>query len=138
MIYQQELQLETDGHGHLQNLTKTISEIVRHHSLHTGIVNVFNMGSTGAVGTIEFEPGLGQDLAQMLDRLIPENLEYAHQQAWKDGNGHSHLQATLLGPSVTIPIREGCLALGTWQQIVHLECDIKARKRSVLVTMMGE
>ena len=134
MIYQQELQLETTGHGQLQNLTKTISELVRHHSLHTGIVNVFNIGSTGAVGTIEFEPGLEKDLVQMLDRLIPANLDYAH----TAGNSHSHLQSTMLGPSVTIPVRDGCLALGTRQQIVHLECDITNRKRAVLVTMMGE
>ncbi|MCB0322233.1 MAG: secondary thiamine-phosphate synthase enzyme YjbQ, partial [Bdellovibrionales bacterium] len=98
----------------------------------------FNIGSTGAVGTIEFEPGLCSDLKEVYDRLIPPSQEYGHERAWHDGNAHSHLQATTLGPSLTVPLRNGRLVLGTWQQIFHLECDIKPRDRTVLVTLIGE
>ena len=101
-------------------------------------MQVFNVGSTGAVGTIEFEPGLQGDLPQMLDKLFPPRLDYGHEQTWRDGNGHSHLQATTLGPSLTVPIQKGRLVLGKWQQIFHLECDIKPRHRTVMVTVLGE
>jgi len=94
--------------------------------------------STGAIGTIEFEPGLQQDLPAMLDKLFPPSRDYGHEQAWHDGNGHSHLQATMLGPSLTVPIKEGNLVLGTWQQVFHLECDVKPRQRTIVITVMGE
>jgi secondary thiamine-phosphate synthase enzyme len=87
---------------------------------------------------IEFEPGLQRDLPEMLDRLIPPSRSYGHEQAWHDGNGHSHLQATLLGPSLSIPVASGQPVLGTWQQIIHLECDVRPRQRTVVVTVMGE
>ena len=103
-----------------------------------GTVNVFNIGSTASIGTIEFEPGLERDLPEMLDRLIPPSRSYGHEQAWHDGNGHSHLQATLLGPSVTVPVAEGKLVLGTWQQIFHLECDVRGRRRTLVVTVIGD
>src|SRR5690606_37407477 len=98
---------------------------------------VFNIGSTGALGTIEFEPGLERDLPELLDRLIPPSRDYGQERAWHDGNAHSHLQATLLGPSITVPISEGRLVLGTWQQVFHLECDVKARHRTIVVTVNG-
>ena len=100
-------------------------------------MNVFNVGSTAAVGTIEFEPGLQQDLPNILDKLIPPSRNYGHEQAWHDGNGHSHLQATLLGPSQTIPVASGKPVLGTWQQIFHLECDVRGRQRMVVITVVG-
>ena len=99
---------------------------------------MFNVGSTGVVGTIEYESGLRRDISEVLDRLIPPSREYGHEQAWHDGNGHSHLQATLMGPSLTVPIAEGELVLGTWQQIFHLECDVKPRSRQIVVTVQGE
>lgn len=102
------------------------------------MAHIFNVGSTGAVGMIEYEPGLARDLPELLDRLIPPSRSYGHEQAWHDGNGHSHLQATLLGPSVTVPVSGAKLVLGTWQQIFHLECDVKARERKVVVTVSGE
>ena len=104
----------------------------------TGIVHVFNVGSTAAIGTIEFEPGRRKDLPNILDRLMPPSTSYGHERAWHDGNGHSHLQATLLGPSLTVPVSKGELALGTWQQIFHIECDIRPRERTIVVTVMGE
>ncbi len=112
--------------------------MVKSSGVKTGTVHLFNVGSTAALGTIEFEPGLQQDLPKVLDALIPPSRHYGHEQAWHDGNGHSHLQATLLGPSLTVPISDGELVLGTWQQIFHLECDVRGRQRTVLVTVMGE
>lgn len=138
MVYQETVSLPTDGHGDMHDLTRQIHQIVKKSGIHTGMVNVFNVGSTGAIGAIEFEPGLQKDLPTVLNRLIPPSHEYGHEQTWHDGNGHSHLQATWLGPSLTVPIAQGELVLGTWQQIFHLECDIKARQRQVMVTVYGE
>jgi secondary thiamine-phosphate synthase enzyme len=138
MVHQQEFQLETTGHRHMQDITEQVSRVVAESGVSNGIVQVFNTGSTAAVGTIEFEPGLQRDLPELFDRLIPPSRGYGHEQAWHDGNGHSHLQATWLGPSITIPVSNGALVLGTWQQIFHLECDIKPRRRTIIVTLVGE
>ena len=138
MTFQEKITLRTLGHRDMHDLTGKVAEIVGASKIKTGTAHVFNIGSTAAVGTIEFEPGLEQDLPEMLDRLIPPSRSYGHEQAWHDGNGHSHLQATLLGPSLTVPVSEGKLALGTWQQIFHLECDVRGRERMVQVTVVGE
>ena len=138
MITHQQIALRTCGHGHMHDLTEGVARIVGASSVANGIVNVFNVGSTGAIGAIEFEPGLERDLPEQLDRLLPPSREYGHEQAWHDGNGHSHLQATTLGPSLTVPVRDGSLRLGTWQQIIHLECDVKPRERVIEVTVIGE
>ena len=122
----------------MHDLTDEVTAIVAASGIHTGTVHVFNVGSTAAVGTIEFEPGLQRDLPELLDRLIPPSRNYGHEQAWHDGNGHSHLQASLLGPSLTVPIAGGKPVLGTWQQIFHLECDVRGRQRTVVVTVSGE
>lgn len=122
----------------MQDLTEQIAAIVASSGVQTGLVNVFTVGSTAAVGTIEFEPGLERDLPEILDKLIPPSRNYGHEQAWHDGNGHSHLQATLLGPSLTVPVSEGKPVLGTWQQIFHLECDVRSRQRTVVVTVYGD
>lgn len=136
--YQSEITLETRGHGHMQDVTAPLAEVVRSSGISTGLANLFNVGSTGAVGTIEFEGGLERDLPEQLDRLLPPSRDYGHEAAWGDGNGHSHLQATLLGPSLSVPVRGGKLVLGTWQQVIHLECDVKARRRQLVVTVVGE
>lgn len=138
MVYQQEISVSTHGHRHMHDVTGEVAGIVERSGIATGTVNIFNVGSTAAVGTIEFEPGLECDLPETLDRLIPPSPAYGHEQAWHDGNGHSHLQATWLGPSLTVPIANGRLVLGTWQQIFHLECDIKPRRRTLVVTVVGE
>ena len=138
MTQQHTLTLETRGHAHMQDLTGEVEALVAGSGVRTGVANVFNVGSTGAIGMIEFEPGLERDLPELLDRLIPPSRAYGHEQTWHDGNAHSHLQATLLGPSLTVPIREGRLVRGTWQQIVHLDCDVKPRRRTVLLTLVGE
>jgi secondary thiamine-phosphate synthase enzyme len=138
MVHQRELHLHTGQHGQMHDLTDQVAGIVRDSNIQSGLVHVFNVGSTGVVGAIEFEPGLQQDLPQMLNRLIPPSRDYGHERAWHDGNGHSHLQATTLGPSLTVPVRDGKLILGTWQQVFHLECDVKPRRRTVVITVMGE
>ncbi len=138
MIYQKVITIDTAGHRDMHDLTDETKGIVEQSRIRTGIVHLFNVGSTGALGTIEYEPGLEEDLPTILDDLIPPSRDYGHEEAWHDGNGHSHLQATLLGPSLTVPISEGRLALGTWQQIFHLECDVKSRRRNIMVTVTGE
>ena len=138
MTHQQQILIITKGHGDMHDLTEQVAEVVSSSAIQRGTVNVFNVGSTAALGTIEFEPGLQHDLPAILDKLIPPSRNYGHEQAWHDGNGHSHLQATLLGPAFTAPIAGGKLMLGTWQQIFHLECDVRGRQRTVVVTVAGE
>ncbi len=138
MVHQEDISLQTGGHRDLQDITEKVERIVAASRVRAGMATVFVVGSTGAVGTIEFEPGLQRDLPEILDKLIPPSRAYGHEQAWHDGNGHSHLQATLLGPSVTVPVRDRRLVLGTWQQIVHLECDVRPRQRTLVVTVLGE
>jgi secondary thiamine-phosphate synthase enzyme len=138
MVSQKQFEIHTTGHRHMQDITGHVSHIVAESGIRTGIAQVFNVGSTAAIGTIEFEPGLERDLPELLDRLIPPSRQYGHEQAWQDGNGHSHLQASWLGPSVSVPIADGRPVLGTWQQIFHLECDVKPRRRTIVVTVVGE
>lgn len=138
MVHRQEITISTKNHGDMHDLTQRVGAVVAKSGVRDGTVNVFNVGSTAAVGTIEFEPGLERDLPEMLQRLIPPSREYGHEQAWHDGNGHSHLQATLMGPSLTVPVANGKPMLGTWQQIFHLECDARGRTRTVVVTVVGE
>lgn len=138
MVFQEQLTVSTQGHGDMHDLTEQIADILTRSRMRTGLVHVFNIGSTAAIGAIEFEPGLRKDLPKVLDRLLPPSRDYGHEQTWHDGNGHSHLQATLLGPELTVPVRDGKLLLGTWQQIIHLECDIRPRQRTIVVTVLGE
>jgi secondary thiamine-phosphate synthase enzyme len=138
IVHQQRFPISASGHGQMQDITSEVAEIVGASKVRVGTATVFNIGSTATIATIEFEPGLQRDLPEVLDRLIPPSRDYGHERAWHDGNGHSHLQATVMGPSLTVPISEGRLVLGTWQQIIHLECDVKPRRREIVVTVIGE
>ena len=138
MVHQDEIRLETTGHRDIHEITSDVKKTVQRSDVSTGTVHIFNIGSTGTIGTIEFEPGLEIDYPEMLDRLIPQGKEYKHEETWHDGNGHSHLQATLAGAGLTIPVNNGGLLLGTWQQIFHLECDVKPRSRRIIITVHGE
>ena len=135
--HQQQIQVQTQHHGEMHDLTAEVARIVEESGIAIGTAHIFNVGSTGVVGTVEFEPGLQRDLPEALDRLLPPSRQYGHELAWHDGNGHSHLQASILGPDVTIPVAEGRPVLGTWQQIFHLECDVKPRQRTIVVTVQG-
>lgn len=138
MTHQEGIQIETRVHGEMHNITNEVDGIVQRSEIDTGIVHIFNVGSTGSIGAIEFEPGLVEDLPNILDKLMPPSRNYGHERAWHDGNGHSHLQATVMGPSLTVPVNRGSMVLGTWQQIFHIECDIKPRQRSIVVTVTGD
>ncbi|MBE9225344.1 YjbQ family protein [Phormidium sp. LEGE 05292] len=138
MVHQEQINISTKGNGDMHDLTEKVNQVVKNSGIQKGMVNVFNVGSTGAIGAIEFESGLQRDLPEILNKLIPPSRDYFHEQTWHDGNGHSHLQATWLGPSLTVPIANGKLVLGTWQQIFHIDCDNKARQRKVMVTVYGE
>ncbi|BBO82631.1 hypothetical protein DSCO28_31970 [Desulfosarcina ovata subsp. sediminis] len=121
----------------IQDITDDLNRIIGRSGIENGIANACIVGSTGSLTTIEFEPGVVQDLKDAIDRIAPENLAYAHELAWHDGNGHSHVQAALLGPSIALPIRKARLKLGTWQQVVAINHDNRARKRSIEVTLVG-
>lgn len=138
MVTQERFSIATRGHGAMYDLTPRVAEIVARSGVRTGLAQVFHLGSTAAVGVIEFESGLQEDLPALLDRLMPPSREYGHERTWQDGNGHSHLQATTLGQGLTVPVADGAPLLGTWQQIFLLECDIHPRQRSVVVTVLGE
>ena len=137
MTHQESIRICTTGHRHMQDLTDQVAAIVSRSGIAAGTTHVFNVGSTGVVGTIEFEPGLEGDFPEILDKILPPSREYGHELAWRDGNGHSHLQASWIGPDLTVPVRDGRLVLGTWQQIFHLECDVKPREREIVVTISG-
>ncbi len=138
MTWQGEIQLQTSGHGDMRDITEEVARLVGDSGVGTGTVHVFVVGSTAAVGAIELEPGLARDFPEMLDQLVPPSRSYGHEQAWHDGNGHSHLQASLLGPSIVVPVTGGEPVRGTWQQLFLLECDVKPRRRRLIVTVTGE
>lgn len=138
MVYQKELEFPTSGYGDMHELTEQVNSVVNNSRVQTGVAHVFAIGSTAGICSIEFEPGLRRDLPVILSKLIPPSHGYGHEQAWHDGNGHSHLQASIVGPDMSIPVRGGSLALGTWQQLVHLELDVRRRNRTVIVTVSGD
>jgi secondary thiamine-phosphate synthase enzyme len=124
--------------GDVIDITKNVNAAVQESGLQSGIVVVFVPGATGAVTTIEHEPGLVYDINAALERIAPEQMEYAHDQRWGDGNGHSHVRASLIGPSLTVPFSGSQLILGTWQQIVFLELDNRPRERRITLQILGE
>jgi len=138
MVFQKQIALPTAGHRDIHDITDELTAAVAESGIAAGVAHVFNVGSTGAIGCVEFEPGLQRDVPEILDKLIPPGREYGHEMTWHDGNGHSHLQATLLGPSLSVPVAAGQPVLGTWQQVFHLECDIKPRRRTIVITVLGE
>jgi len=130
--------VSSKGENDMIDLTQSTSKAVQETDLKDGIVTIFVEGSTAAVTTIEYEPGLRTDFPKMLSRIVPENIEYEHDKTWHDGNGHSHVRASLVGPSLTIPFKDSRLLLGTWQQIVVIEMDIRQRKLQIILQIMGE
>jgi len=119
------------------NITDQLARIAKKSGVENGSLHASVIGSTGSLTTIEYEPGVVEDLRRAIARLAPPDMEYEHEKAWHDGNGHSHVQAALLGPSIAIPVRDGVLALGTWQQVVIINHDNRPRQRRVEVTVIG-
>ncbi len=138
MIVSEMISLQTKGFSDTIDITPSVSKVVDSSKLQNGLVTVFCAGSTGAITTIEYESGVLEDLKKAIERLAPSNIPYAHDQRWGDGNGFSHVRAALLGPSLTVPLINGTLALGTWQQIVFIDFDNRSRRRKIHVQMMGE
>jgi secondary thiamine-phosphate synthase enzyme len=132
------LRVKTKGEDDIVNISEQTSKAVENSGIKNGIVTIFVSGSTAALTTIEYEPGLLSDLPKMLERIAPKNIDYGHEQMWHDGNGHSHVRASLVGPSLTVPFSNGNLMLGTWQQIVLLELDTRSRERDLILQMVGE
>jgi len=138
MNYSETISVSTKGETDIINITDDVSKIVEKSGMKNGIGCVFVPGATGAITTIEYEPGLLQDLPKALERLFPKNIEYKHHETWHDGNGHSHVRASIIGPSLAVPIKNGKLILGTWQQIVFVELDVRKRKREIIVQIVGD
>lgn len=132
------IRVSTKARDEILDITGEVQEIVSNSGLKEGLACMFVSGSTAAVTTVEHEPGLVHDLQEALERLYPRDIDYEHHRRWGDGNGHSHVRASFLGPSLTVPFVDGRLQLGTWQQIVFMELDNKPRTREILVQMVGD
>jgi secondary thiamine-phosphate synthase enzyme len=132
------VQLRSSKENDIIDLTEQTSEALKESKLENGLVTVFVSGSTAAMTTIEYEPGLRHDFPKMLSRIVPKDIQYHHDDTWHDGNGHSHVRASLIGPSLSIPFSNGQLNLGTWQQIVMLEMDTRQRERLITLQILGE
>lgn len=138
MIVSSTISVQSKGFTDVLDITDAVRQAVSLSKVRDGSVTVFVRGSTAGVSTIEYEPGLIADLQQAFERIVPSNVTYQHDRRWGDGNGFSHIRATLMGPSLSVPIVGGSMALGTWQQIVVVDFDNRPRRRDVLVQVTGE
>jgi secondary thiamine-phosphate synthase enzyme len=138
MVKNGTIHLNSQGFCDIIDITERVKEILEDTSLDNGIVTIFVPGATGAVTTLEYEGGLVSDFCQFMEKLIPVNAKYEHNERWGDGNGFSHLRSALLGPSLTVPFANGKLTLGTWQQIVFIDFDNRHRARNLVCQVMGE
>jgi secondary thiamine-phosphate synthase enzyme len=132
------ISVSSNGENDMIDITRQTDEAIKASGLQDGIVAVFVAGSTASITTIEYEIGLKKDFPKMLARIAPSEIEYEHDNTWHDGNGHSHVRASLIGPSLIVPFKNKSLMLGTWQQIVLLEMDTRPRKRKIVLQMIGE
>jgi secondary thiamine-phosphate synthase enzyme len=136
-IFTDTIPLTTRGHADIIDITPEAREVIAKHGLKEGTLTLFVPGSTGGLSTVEYEPGLLKDLPEFFERIAPANQRYYHDETWHDGNGHSHVRATLIGPSLTVPFTGGKLTLGTWQQIIFIDFDNKTRRRELVAQVMG-
>jgi secondary thiamine-phosphate synthase enzyme len=132
------IQIDTLGGVQIIDITNQVQELLAKSNLNDGLATVFVPGSTASVTTIEYEPGLIADIKKALDRIAPRDGHYEHDQRWHDGNGHSHVRASFLKPSVAIPFSNKTLMLGTWQQLVFIELDVRPRNRTIVVQLIGD
>lgn len=132
------IKLSTRGFNDMKDITDLVAQRLEASKLKEGLVNLFVPGSTGGLTTIEFESGLVEDFSKLMERIIPSNVPYGHDQRWGDGNGFSHVRASLIGASLIVPFSRGKLSLGTWQQIVFVDFDNRSRERTILLQFLGE
>lgn len=133
MVKTEKLQIPTKGNNHVLDITEDVAGAVEKSGIKDGVVTIFNVGSTAGITTTEYEPGLvNHDLKAMFEKIAPANGRYKHEETWHDDNGHSHIRASLLGPSLSVPVVNGKLTLGTWQQIILIDFDTRARTRTVI------
>jgi len=137
MVVTETREIRTTGQGDVRDLTAVVADVIAASRVSEGLATVFVVGSTAGVTTIEFEPGAVDDFDRMLETLAPRDADYRHHLRWGDDNGSSHVRAALLGPSVSIPFRDGKLLLGTWQQVVLVECDTRGRSRRLVIQLLG-
>ncbi len=137
-VITKQIKISSKSENDIINITEQVADAISESGISNGTITVFVSGSTGAITTIEYEPGLVKDFPEMLSRISPDDINYEHEQRWHDGNGRSHVKASLVGPSLTVPFKDGQLLLGTWQQIVFLELDTKARTRTLVLQIIGE
>ncbi len=137
-VITKQIKISSKSENDIIDITEQVADAISESGISNGTITVFVSGSTGAITTIEYEPGLVKDLPEMLSRIAPDDINYEHEQRWHDGNGRSHVKASLVGPSLTVPFKDGQLLLGTWQQIVFLELDTKARTRTLVLQIIGE
>ncbi len=137
-VYTETIEFFAEAEKGIVDITKDVQKIVEKSGFRNGIATVFIVGSTGAVTTMEYEPGLKKDIPNALERIAPSNIDYEHHKTWHDDNGKSHVRASIIGPSITVPFINGRLTLGTWQQIVAMNLDTRSRQRKVVVVVIGE
>ena len=137
-VITKQIKISSKSENDIIDITEQVADVISESGISNGTITVFVSGSTGAITTIEYEPGLVKDFPEMLSRVAHDDINYEHEQRWHDGNGRSHVKASLVGPSLTIPFKDGQLLLGTWQQIVFLELDTKARTRTLVLQIIGE
>jgi secondary thiamine-phosphate synthase enzyme len=138
MTYSETISLNTKGFSDIIDMTHDVVSVIDRSGVENGLVTVFCPGSTGAVTTIEYETGVLRDLQKVIEKIVPSNTPYEHDKRWGDGNGFSHVRSALMKPSLTIPLIQGRLTLGTWQQIVFIDFDNRKRNRNILVHIIGE
>jgi secondary thiamine-phosphate synthase enzyme len=138
LIHTVELHFSTRGSNDVLDITSEVQDSLRETGLANGVLTLFSPSSTSALTTIEYEPGCVTDISELFEKIIPENKNYKHNARWGDGNGHSHLRAALLGPSLNVPFIGGKLTLGTWQQIVFIDFDNRPRNRRLVLQVIGE
>ena len=138
MVASRRIRIRTNGNCEIIDITGRVTREIEESGVESGIVTVFAVGSTAGIGTIEYEPGLVADFKACWERLIPSGVDYQHNRAWGDGNGHSHMRASILGPSLTVPFTEKRMTVGTWQQIVYVDFDNRPRSREIVVQILGE
>jgi len=138
MVKTEQIKVETKGNCDIVNITEQVSEVVAQSDMSDGTVTVFNVGSTAGITTTEYEPGLvNYDIRAAFEKIAPEHARYEHEETWHDDNGHSHVLASLLGPSLSVPVVDGQLTLGTWQQIILVDFDTRPRTRTVICQIVG-